>query len=184
MYYNNIGMEASKKLVELEIENRKYVLSLYPSVAEVLSHFDGKQITKRIETALQKIDKHLYIRREYNTFSVKYYCENRSIKGDNGNWHYLKNSEIHLFDATCFDAYEEDGILNTDNTLNFEKLNVIIEGDKNYIGKETTNMQKDLAEIEAYIEEYKELEKQCKDFNNKIDYTVKEYFNLKDFNNY
>ena len=71
---NNSSNEMSEKLVLLEIKNKKEMLKLYDGVIETLEKFDGKEITKRIQTALQKnVSKDLYVVREYNSFIIKWY---------------------------------------------------------------------------------------------------------------
>ena len=82
-----VNDETAKKLVELQIKNREYAFSLYDEIIEVLAKFDGKQVTKRIETALRKIDDNIRVENEYNSFIIKvgfWGTEKRSIKTENG----------------------------------------------------------------------------------------------------
>ena len=62
----NYSDEVSKKLVELELKNRKEMLGMYDDIINVMSKFDGKQFTKRVDTALKKINPNIRAKLEYN----------------------------------------------------------------------------------------------------------------------
>lgn len=79
-YYNIKPQEVSKKLVELEISNRKLALSLFDDIIKTLERFDGKQANKRIDTALKKINENLSFSREYNSFIINLITQTKIIK--------------------------------------------------------------------------------------------------------
>ena len=62
----NYSDKVSKKLVELELKNRKEMLGMYDDIINVMSKFDGKQFTKRVDTALKKINPNIRAKLEYN----------------------------------------------------------------------------------------------------------------------
>lgn len=63
--------------IDREIELLKLCQDLSDDVKKVLKHYNEKTITKRINTALQKIDPYLAYRYEYKRFSVIYWAYNR-----------------------------------------------------------------------------------------------------------
>ena len=67
MGYTN---EDARKLVELEIQNRKEALKLYPEIIKVVEQFDGKVLNKRLETALKKVNERLCCKRGYSDFRI------------------------------------------------------------------------------------------------------------------
>lgn len=54
-------LHGNSKLADLQIKNWRGAMELAPAVIEVLKTFDGKKITKRLETALQKINPHIRV---------------------------------------------------------------------------------------------------------------------------
>jgi len=176
--------ETAKKLVELEIKNREYAFSLYDEIIEVLAKFDGKQVTKRIETALRKIDDNIRVKNEYNSFIVEvgfWNIEKRSVKTENG-IAYLKNAEETLCHCARFSSYG-DGVLNEDNSLNYEAIKTQLVKHKEYMEKSTLEIKEQLADIETITSEYEELEKKCQEFNAKKNWCISEYYGLKRFSN-
>lgn len=183
--YNN-DMELSKKLVELEIKNRKYLVSLYDSVLECLKKFDGKQVTKRIDTALKKIDNNISMRNEYNSFLIELYFEDRMVKEENSyNCHYLKNHSDCFCHCCRFSSYG-DGVINVDNTnsLNYVILEKEMLKYKDYFINSIEESEKQLQNINSLVEEYKELQEKCNAFNKKIHWSIAEYYNIKRFENH
>lgn len=181
MYNNN--MEISRKLVELEIKNRKYLVSLYNEVLECMKKFDGKQVTKRIDTALKKIDSNIHMRNEYNSFVIELYFEDRMIKEENSyNCHYLKNSYENFCHCCRFSSYD-DGVINVDNTnsLNYARLEKEMLKQKDYFVKSIEETERQLQNIDSLVAEYKELQEKCNDFNKKVNWSIAEYYNIKRF---
>lgn len=180
MYYNN-DMELSRKLLKLEIKNRKYLISLYDSVLECLKKFDGKQVTKRIETALKKIDDNIHMKNDGNSFVIELYFKDRSISHNNG-YYYLKNSDENFCYCSRFSSYG-DGVINVDNTnsLNYAILEKEMLKHKDYLIQSIEKSEKQLKDIDSLIEEYKDLQEKCNDFNNKIHWSIAEYYNIKRF---
>lgn len=170
--------ETAKKLVELEIKNREYAFSLYDEIIEVLAKFDGKQVTKRIETALRKIDDDIRVENEYNSFIIKvgfWDIEKRSVKTENG-IAYLENSGH----CSRFSSY---GVLNENNSLNYENIKKQLIKHKEYMEESIKEIKSQLANVETIISEYEELEKKCQDFNRDTNFCISEYYGLKRFSN-
>lgn len=179
-----VNDETAKKLVELEIKNREYAFSLYDEIIEVLAKFDGKQVTKRIETALRKIDDNIRVENEYNSFIIKvgfWNIEKRSVKTENG-IAYLENSEETICHCSRFSSYG-DGVLNENNSLNYENIKKQLIKHKEYMEESIKEIKSQLANVETIISEYEELEKKCQDFNRDTNFCISEYYGLKRFSN-
>lgn len=177
-------MEISKQLVELELKNRKYILSLFDSIIETLSKFDGKQVNKRIDTALKKIDKNLSFTMEYNSFIIKLWYEDRSItkiNGDEiGNTYYLKDNYETIVHCCIHSSYS-DGVVNDDGRLIFEYLKEQLLKNKGYIEQSIFEIKSQLSKVDDIISEYKELIDKCNKFNDKINWCIATYYNIKRF---
>lgn len=177
-------MEISKQLVELEIKNRKYVLSLFDSIIETLSKFDKKQVNKRIDTALKKIDKNLSFTMEYNSFIIKLWYKDRSITKRNGdeigNTYYLKDNCETIVHCCVHSSYG-DSVVNDDVRLIFESLKEQLLESKEYIEQSIFEIENQLSKVDDIISEYQELIDKCNKFNNKLNWCIAEYYNIKRF---
>lgn len=179
----NVDDNVSKKLVELEIKNKKQMLTLYDGIIETLAKFDNKPITKRIETALKKnVSKHITVKRDYNSFIINYWFDDRSVN-INSKWYYLKNDYGNFVHACCHSSYN-DGVLNYGDikeTLNFENLKTQLLIHKEYIEKNIKEMENNLKNIDKLIKEYEDIRKKCKEFNSNVGYSIAEYYGIKRF---
>lgn len=182
--YYTPDMEISKQLVELELKNRRYVLSLFDSIIETLSKFDGKQVNKRIDTALKKIDKNLSFTMEYNSFIIKLWYEDRSITKRNGdeigNTYYLKDNYKTIVHCCVHSSYG-DCVVNNDGRLIFENLKKQLLKNKEYIEQSIFEIENQSSNVNDIISEYKELINKCNKFNNKVNWCIATYYDIKRF---
>ena len=180
----NISDEVSRKLVELEIENRKEMLTMYDGILEVLAKFDGKVFSKRVETALKKnVSDNIRVKREYNSLIIDYYYNNRYIKyKEDGSCAYLKDTYGTFVHATCYSSYD-DGCMGNKDTIIFDKLKVQIEKTREYIEKSVKEMEIALATVDETIKEYEELKKKCAEFNHSTNWCISQYYDIKRFEN-
>lgn len=178
-------MEVSKQLVELELKNRKYMLSLFDKVIETMSKFNDKKVNKRIDTALKKIDKNLSFSMEYNSFIIKLWYEDRSVTktmdDGYGRAYYLKNNYETLVHCYVVHSSYGDGVVNDDGRLIFESLKEQLLKSKEYIEKSIVEIENQLSQVDDIISEYQELIDKCNKFNNKLNWCIAEYYNIKRF---
>lgn len=92
-----------------------------PEIAAAIEKFNGKKITKRIDTAVKKVDDRFYITIEKDSYGnsgyiyLKWYDYDGRIFRDEetGQWDYVKSTNgcnfIEMFrveDMECFDSHE------------------------------------------------------------------------------
>lgn len=174
MYVNK---EIAKKLTMMKLKNMKSAYEMFDGVIDTLAKFDGKQINKRIETALKKnVCANIRVRIEYNTFEI--YCsffDNRAVKGDNGNWYYLNSYDETLCHA-CIESGYGDGIRNNDGLFDYEVAKKQTIKWKECYKVRIKEVTEQLEKIDEIIEEYENLNKLISKFNNKINPTIKDMF--------
>jgi len=188
-----LSVADATKLTELEIKAKEKAISLYDEVIEALAKFDGKTITKRIETALKKIDSDLYIKQD-SSFKVCLYISDRSFETENGNWIYLDFSEVGMVYASYYTYGDSIGILHGGNeekdcpyeqlnTLNFENLKALMLKQKTYQQDRFKTLKEQLEHVNEYKQMHDDLLKQVKDYRGKVDYTIRQNFDLNSFDN-
>lgn len=176
--------EAKKSLVELEVANRKYVLTLYDRIIEVVKKFDGKVLNKRLENALKEIDDNLSANVEYgNSLYIKLYCRNDMVRGSSS-CYYITNREIYLnsYAVTLDNKRDSNSIIVYD-----EKFNMRLNADTliEKLVNRRKDIEKEIAEIEekhSKVEEYEHtletLREQITKTCNEIPAVIKDYYSL------
>lgn len=175
MYY--IDKEKAVKLSNLHIEAMKTTLTFTDEIKEVLQKFNGKPITKRIDTALKKINPNLHMSREYNSFRINWLIENRSF-GENGMVYYIKEHTINILWASCFSSYG-DGVLDSENCLIAEQAIKELDRQNEQTKESIKNATEQLANIENAISEHERIKKELESFNHSINWLVNSYFDLR-----
>lgn len=175
MYY--IDKEKAVKLSNLHIEAMKTALTFTDEIKEVLQKFNGKPITKRIDTALKKINSNLYIKREYNSFRIEWIIENHCF-GENSMAYYIKEHTINILWASCFSSYG-DGILDSENCLIAEKAIEQLEKAREQMEKDISNSIRQLENIESTIAEHERIKEELKEFNRSVNWLINNYFELR-----
>ena len=85
--------------------------------------------------------------------------------------------------CNTYDDNYQKGFLNEEKINAKELIEMIEENKKGFIEK-TENMTISLSIIDNKIAEYKDLISKCNAFNRSLDSTVKDYYGIKDINNY
>ena len=174
-YY--VDKEKAMKLANLHIEALKTALGFTDEIKEVLQKFDGKPITKRIDTALKKINPHLYTVREYNSFRINWIIENRYFC-ENGGAYYIKENTISILWATCFSSYG-DNVLDSENCLIAEQAIKELDRQNEQTKESIKNATEQLANIENAISEHERIKKELESFNRSVNWLVNSYFELR-----
>ena len=179
MYYSEDRKAAAKAIVELEVKNRKHVLSLYDKVIEVVKKFDGKIINKRFETALKVIDNSLRVKRNGTSIDISYYCRDRYACGRYLLWDYISLNNYMNTSPTdkryCVVDYDSNG----NCRINAEKMIVHLLVRKNDIADEIKSVTEHHKKVEEYEKELEELKAKIETVSGKIPFLLKEYYGLR-----
>lgn len=178
MYYDK---GTAIRLTEKQIEVYENMLEKIPAIEETIRKFDGKQATKRIETALQTIARGIHFgKNQYSTNLELTFAEydNRSIEGKPDNYGYC--TTVYIADYTMYlaDGYREHSFVDENGKLNAGKLIDQIERKREQYAKQAANLKVQLSNIDSIIAKYEEIERMKREFQDSIDYLIRDYFHL------
>lgn len=166
----------NKKLVELEIKNMKLVLTMFNDVRKIITDFDNKTLNKRLDSALKTINKNIHVTQQYNSIEILYRCEERFFQ-ENGNTHYIKYDRITFADGCMASSYNDE-VLTDDRRIIASRFLKFMDKQENYLRKQIAEMTEQLERIETIIAQRNKILKTMKDFNESINYTIRDYFGL------
>lgn len=156
-----------------------HAMEIIDKIIPVIEKFDGKQANKRLETALQQIDRNLYFRKSIysNMWEMRLYITDRSITDTESkyrNTYYIKDSDIWLTQEFSVDRFvDENGKWKSQTIIQRLKETQDVLKDKD------NTIQEQLDDIDSLIDRCAEIKREIEEFNRMIDYSVREYFNLK-----
>ena len=169
------------KLTEKQIEVYETMLGYVPAIIETVRRYDGKQVTKRIETALQDIARGIHFAKNpYSNcweLTVTEY-DNRSVQGDADSYgyhssHYIQDDKLYLADS-----YRDRAFVTDDGKLIAEKLITQIEEKAKDYRASVNEMKEQLARIDSIIAAYDTIKKAERDFMASVDCRIRDYFSL------
>lgn len=131
------------KLKKLELQNEFYklVLSQFDFVKNVLKKYDGKKITKRIESELNKnaIGIHYNLEKKLSWWQLSTFCDNRSFQ-ENGQTFYIDNSAFSIINY------------HRDDNLNYEKIRNEMDKTFEYYQTKFEKQKEVLSKLDELIE--------------------------------
>lgn len=166
-------------LIKLDMEATEKMLSLLPAVREVLKKFDGKEATKRLDTALKAVDADLKFYKEFNSFIIEMYITKRCVKEASFEFGtvYIKDSYktlVHIsLKSSSGDGATQNGVLNAEEVIKIMNIQAAC---KNVNLLQTKHNLKNLEKLQAKKEK---LQKQINGYNDSISYTSALYLDLK-----
>ena len=170
-YYNDTD---AAKLLDLEIDARQKILSLYGEVIRTVQSFDGKVLNKRLETALKKIDRNITLNTEYGMCAIRYYTRDFTAKQSNSEYGtlYLADNYITMCHCGGNSATDYDRrILATPIVDSLYRYMEMIE-----------NSVDEIQQKRELVGEYKNrlsnIEQQLKELQDEIPATMKQYYGL------
>lgn len=181
MYYE-YNKPLAVKLTEKQIEVYSNLLSLVPAIEEVFRRFDGKVVNKRISTALQAVARGVCFNKSpYSGHWELTACEwdNKSVSGEPDRFgyystHYIKDEKLYLANDAIGDSF-----IDGEGRLCAEKAIAAIEQARERYQRKVETMRDQLSHIDSIIGKYKELLTAKKEFNDNLDYSIRDYFGLK-----
>lgn len=177
MKYYTLSDENKKKLVKMELDIRRNAVALAEDVKKVVLKFDGKQLTKRLQTELQKIDGRLHVQNEHNSLNIIFTeYDNRSINTSNG-CYYVNDNSAYLAGTAKSNAYG-DSSTTEDNKIIAATLIASIDKHIDYMTTQIKTIESELKKIDQYKMRKQKIEEDIKNHRNSITYTIRQYFDL------
>lgn len=161
------NLNAMSELANLQMKNWESAMELAPAVIEVLKTFDGKKITKRLETALQKINPCIIVKKEeYGLgWSCYVYFNDRRVKlGEH--WYSINEDEFHFF------RYYKNEDLNAEEVIN--NVNKACE----YRKQSIEHYKRNVTNAENILKRRAELINELNTIHNDLHYMFNEYADI------
>lgn len=175
--YYQLTDEQRTQLVNLELAIKENAIRLAPEVKKIVKQFDGKQLTKRLQTALQKIDKHLYVHNEFNSFDIKYIeYDSRYIPVKSG-VEYIEYNDATIA-GTCKQSAYGDSSITEDNRIIADVVISSINKQVDYLTEVIAETRDQLNFIDQYRQRKAEITAAREAHNDQINYTIRRYFDL------
>lgn len=158
------------KMLELQNKFFNLAISQAESIKTILKKYDGKKITKRIETDLKKnVNEYLSLTKNYEYWSLTLYCKDRAFQEEpncNGYCYtgYIKESQFYYFMS-----YRNE-------ILNYKEIAEQIDRAIEYRAEQLKKQQLTISKLDKLIEQrnkiLKEYEENTEELRNlKICYT-------------
>lgn len=170
-YYNDTD---AAKLLDLEVEARQKILSLYGEVIRTIQSFDGKVLNKRLDTALKKIDKNISLHTEYGIFSIKYYtrCFNAQSSSVAYMTLYMADDYITMCYCGC------DSVTDLDRRILSTPIIDSLYKHMETIEKSVDDIQEKKVCITEYKNRLSNIEHQLRELQDEIPFAIKHYYGL------
>lgn len=170
----------SAALVRLEINTDLKVLSIAGEVSLVVRSFDGKILNKRLDTALKKIDRNLYVDSMYSSsLGINYYTGGFSIPSVNN-----PSTSLYLnsrYKTLCFCAKRSEngkGCVSSEGRLISKPVIESISEYSEHLRRSITELESKKDLIEVYRSCIKTVEQDLKALQEEIPFAIKRYYDL------
>jgi len=166
-------------LLKLDIAAEETLLKLKDDIVAVVKKFDNKVPTKRITTALKKVDDNLRFTAQYNSMVIEMYTTNRSVQSTTGtSWVYISNSCKTILHS-CLRSSSNNGCLNDDGTINASQIIKDINIYAEYKQKSITDLKKQIKNIDKITAKFEGIKEQQSQFLKDTNINIMSYLNLK-----
>ena len=157
-------MDNKTKAVEginREIQARENVFLILGDIDNCLKKFHGKKYSKRIDTALKKINRNLKSEMKWNNFSVIY-------------------EGIYEYQPTL---YIVGKLMENVNNLQLENTTELIEESRKQLQKELSELKEQIENFDKTMEKYETMQKEVENFNRSINWSMRQYAGIGYFEN-
>lgn len=177
---HNLSFEDATNLIKLEIAGEREAAALCDSVIEIVKKFDGKVYNKRFDTAVNAVNDNIRVQLRYNSFDIKYLMPNRSVKSVGGDhWNYVEYDEPYMC-GMCIESSDNHRALTPDKRIIAEDIIANILNQKKRLTAGADLAEKQLNnDIRAFIGRKAKLLQEIEQFNNDVDYSLANYFDLR-----
>lgn len=186
---NYYSKETATKLMQKEIEIMKAALLHQESIEAAVKQFNGKVFNKRLNTAIEGIDKRLSVKVSdyffYITYTAQEYKE-RSIESTSTSGYrstlYVERNSTNLTNLSIyseFGSYKDNPYaLNADKRIRSDAIidNIRLRCDR--INKNVASLESEIKNIDAILTEFKRIKSEEKTFLDRISYVTRQYFDI------
>ena len=147
--------------INREIQARENVFLILGDIDNCLKKFHGKKYSKRIDTALNKINRNLKSERKWNNFSVIY-------------------EGIYEYQPTL---YIVGKLMENVNNLQLENTTELIEESRKQLQNECKKLKEQIENFDKTMEKYETMQKEVENFNRSINWSMRQYAGIGYFEN-
>ena len=165
VYDDNVA----RQLVELEIKNMKEISDMISDVAEVVKRFDGKVLSKRLETALKVVNNNLRVESTNVCIHIARYRGDRCFTSSKHNTYYLDNMYDYM--TVYSDSFDDKGKINADAII--ESLNI----KREKIIRRIKDLQDSLNRIDEWRDKINKAKEELKNLRKEIPSEILSYYN-------
>lgn len=187
---NYYSKETATKLMQKEIEIMKAALLHQEAIKAVIKQFNGKVFNKKLNTAIESVDKRLSVTIGYYSFNITYTAQDykeRSIPSPSKSGYssalYVANNSVNLANLSAFSESEryKDApyALDADKRIRSEAIidNMSLQCDK--IKANIALLEAEIENIDAILSEFKRIKSEQQTFLDSISYVTRQYFDMK-----
>lgn len=174
-----LSAEHREDLVKLHLKAYQKAIDLTPAVIEVLKRFDGKQINKRIDTALKEVNGSLSFTAQYNSVMVEWWIDNRYIRNADGcSVTYIEDSKVTIAHGCANYGGNLEQSCIVDGKLNASALIDSAIAYSTEHGKEIDATLKQLKQVDKLQARQAKIKADIENHNNELQWMVRRYFEL------
>ena len=183
---NYYSKETATKLMQKEIEIMKAALLHQESIKSVIKKFNNKVFNKKLNTALEEIDKRISIQNSEYSFSITYtawdYTERSiqlpSLSGYNHTVYVNNNSVNIAYMSLRSNRHEEPHALDECKRIRSDAIidNINLQCDK--INNQVALLESEIENIDATLKEFERIKSEQQTFINSVNYVTRQYFDI------
>lgn len=175
-------MEDTEKLKALDLNIALEKESINPemisAIKEVFKKFDGKQYTKRFDTALKGVNENLSVDYCYNTFDIDYRWAGRNSVKVGNNWYYADSREV-IMTGVCETCYDKDEAVYEGHVLHADRLCKTLDKRVAYLTEHINSLESAKNRIEEYRKRANEIQALAEKLSNDCPPLIGDIFGIK-----
>ena len=178
----NLSIETATELAKLQIEEELDALKFVPAITELLKKWNGKQINKRLDSALKQIDPRIGYHVRYGTFYISVAVRSDYISVPSGHGvslaHYLSSRQTELLQGEMIDLTGNGKAATIEGNLNAAPLLESMTRRAESIRKSCEQATEQIEKVPDLIAERDRLAKAVEDFSRGLNAKIRDYFDL------
>lgn len=175
---NTDGIKALDLNIALERESINP--DMISAIKEVFKKFDGKQYTKRFDTALKAVNENLSVDYSYNTFAIDYNWSGRNSVKVGNSWYYADRREtiLHGVCETCYESMREEAVYEG-RVLHADRLCKMLDKRVEYLNNYANELETDKLRIDDYRKRANQIQALAEKLSNDCPPLIGDIFGIK-----